>query len=134
MNIGFVATRLAGVDGVSLETAKIAALLEQMGHRCFYCAGELDPQGPPGRLVPLMHFKAPTIQALHDESFGTPHAPPGLHRRIYDAADAIRAELEAFVRTFSIDLIFPQNACAIPMNIPLGLAIRDLVERTRIPT
>ena len=30
--IGFVATRLAGTDGVSLETFKLAHVLERMGH------------------------------------------------------------------------------------------------------
>ncbi len=41
VNIGFISTRLAGTDGVSLETAKMAAVLRKMGHQIFYCAGDL---------------------------------------------------------------------------------------------
>jgi hypothetical protein len=41
-NIGFISTRLAGTDGVSLETAKWAEILEEMGYACFYFPGELD--------------------------------------------------------------------------------------------
>ena len=41
-NIGFVSTRFAGTDGVSLEAAKWAEVLDEAGHRCFWFAGELD--------------------------------------------------------------------------------------------
>lgn len=133
MNVGFVATRLAGVDGVSLEVAKLVTVLERMGHRSFYCAGELDPDGPPGRLVPAMHFRDPVAQAQHDAAFATPAPPRELFRDIYRQADHIREELQAFVDEYSIDLLISQNASAIPMNLALGVALRDLVERTRIP-
>lgn len=134
MNIGFLSTRLAGVDGVSLETAKLRQVFEEMGHSCFYCAGELDQDGPPGQLVPEMHFTHPTAKALHDEAFANPHPSPDLFKRIYAEADKIRADLEAFIEEHNIDLIVPQNANAIPMNLSLGVAITDLVRRTRIKT
>jgi hypothetical protein len=38
-NIGFVSTRFAGNDGVSLEAAKWAEVLEASGHRCYWFAG-----------------------------------------------------------------------------------------------
>ena len=41
-NIGFVSTRFAGTDGVSLEAAKWSETLQKSGHRCFWFAGELD--------------------------------------------------------------------------------------------
>ena len=41
-HIGFVSTRFAGTDGVSLETEKWAAFFEKLGFNCFYYAGELD--------------------------------------------------------------------------------------------
>ena len=50
--IGFVSTRFAGTDGVSLETAKWAEVLEGLGHTCFYFAGELDRPQERSRLVP----------------------------------------------------------------------------------
>lgn len=134
MRIGFVATRLAGVDGVSLETAKLARVAREMGHEVFYCAGELDSDSPPGRLVPEMHFTHPEACALHDEAFSNPAPPPSLFRRVYEMADYLRGELQAFVDEYDIDLIVPQNACAIPMNLSLGVAIADLAKRSRIKT
>src|SRR5690606_6659780 len=117
LNIGFVATRLAGVDGVSLETAKLATVFQEMGHNAFYCAGELDKFAPPGRLVPAMHFTDPVAKNLHDEAFRQTPPKPEIFRRIYNMADYLRGELEAFVDEYKIDLIVPQNACAIPMNL-----------------
>ena len=52
MNIGFVGTRFAGVDGVSLETQKLAQVFREMGHDCFFCAGELDGNAQPSYLIP----------------------------------------------------------------------------------
>jgi glycosyltransferase involved in cell wall biosynthesis len=135
MNIGFIATRLAGVDGVSLETEKIARVLTQMGHNCFYCAGELDDQPPyPGMCVPAMHFTDPVAKEIHDEVFSNSTPEAAIFQRIYDVADTIRQSLEAFVDEYDIDVIVPQNASTIPMNISLGVAISDLVRRRRIKT
>ncbi|MBW1899047.1 MAG: glycosyltransferase family 1 protein, partial [Deltaproteobacteria bacterium] len=41
-NIGFVSTRFAGVDGVTMEASKWAKVLEDSGHHSFWFAGELD--------------------------------------------------------------------------------------------
>ena len=41
-NVGFVSTRLAGTDGVSLETAKWADVFKKVGFSSYYFAGELD--------------------------------------------------------------------------------------------
>lgn len=132
MNIGFISTRLAGVDGVSLEVPKLASVFSAMGHTCYACAGELDSQNPPGMVIPEMHFTHPTAKALHDEAFASARPSPDLFKRIYAEADRLRQGLEAFVNQYRIDLIVPQNANAIPMNLSLGIAIAELVKRTRI--
>ncbi|MEL6150092.1 MAG: glycosyltransferase family 4 protein, partial [Chloroflexota bacterium] len=117
-----------------LETQKLAHVFREMGHECFYCAGELDSNAQPGYLVPEMHFTHPEAKALHDEAFAAPALPPEYFVRLYASADAIRAELETFVAQHEIDIIVPQNALTIPMNLALGIAITDLIKRTRIKT
>ena len=133
MNIGFISTRLAGTDGVSLETAKLATIYTRMGHTVFYCAGELD-EGLPGHLVPAMHFQDPEAKWIHDHSFGTTVAPPDLRSRIEAMRAMLRIEVHRFIEDYGLDLLIPQNALAIPMQIPLGLAITDVVAATGIPT
>ena len=56
-NIGFVSTRFAGTDGVSLESSKWADLFERNGHNCYWFAGLLDRDETNCFLVPEAHFK-----------------------------------------------------------------------------
>jgi mannosylglucosylglycerate synthase len=134
MRIGFVSTRLAGVDGVSLETAKWVKVLERMGHACFYCAGELGPQGPPGMLVPELHFKHPVVREVQRMAFGDTEIVPKLDSEIRRKARGMAVSLRAFIGDFELDVLVVQNALAIPMNIPLGVALRDVIRETGIPT
>lgn len=133
MNIGFLSTRLAGTDGVSLETAKLAVICRRLGHQVFYCAGELEADGPPGLLVPEMHFADPEAVWIHDRSFGTPQAAPGLRERIAARAAQLKRDIARFVAQFDVDVLFIQNAVAIPMQIPLGLALAEFIAETGIP-
>ena len=129
MNVGFISTRLAGTDGVSLETAKIAAILKARGHHVFYCAGELDADAPPGMLVPEMHFEWPEARRIHDEAFGGP-ALSDLRPRIKGMAMRLQEAIAEYVRRFALDVLFIQNAVAIPMQIPLGVALTDYLQTT----
>lgn len=134
MNVGFVSTRLAGTDGVSLETAKLATVLRRMGHRVFYCAGELDEEGPLGELVPEMHFAAPEARWIYDHAFGVTQPHPDLQHRIEVLASYLCEALGDFVARYEIDLIISQNALTIPMHIPLGVALADFISETGILT
>lgn len=137
MNIGIVSTRLAGLDGVSLETAKWTTVLERMGHKVFYCAGQLEPNGPPGLLVPEMMFLEEDNQYLHKRAFklDTDRLDRlDLHNRIERASAHLRGHIEAFMRFYKIDLLISQNAQSLPVNLPLGVALHDLLRDRNVPT
>ncbi|NDJ75156.1 MAG: glycosyltransferase family 4 protein [Chloroflexi bacterium] len=134
MRIGFVSTRLAGVDGVSLETEKWVKVLERMGHEVFYCAGELDEEGPPGLLVPEMHFKHPVAEEVHRLAFGGTNIIPQLNTEIQRKAAHLIQALRAFIHQFQIDVLVVQNALTIPMNVILGVALYEVILETQIPT
>lgn len=134
MRIGFVATRIAGVDGVSLEILKIAAILRDLGHESFYLAGELGAFAQPGMEAPEFHFKHPEAVALHDEAFSGPEESRDLYRRLARAAEPLKATLYEFVDRYRLDAIITQNAQSIPMQIPLGVALRDFIDETHLPT
>ena len=134
MKIGFISTRLAGTDGVSLETAKWATVLERMGHQVFYCVGELEIGGPLGRLIPELHFRDEEAIAIGQRTFGTTLPDPALLNRIQARAAQLREALYSFINDNEIDLIIAENVLAIPMQIPLGVALRDLIASMDIPT
>jgi len=135
LRVGFLSTRIAGTDGVSLEIAKLATICQRLGHAVCYCAGELDGSlaEAGAMLVPEMHFTHPEARWIHDHSFGTVEAAPDLLERIAAMAARLRAAIGRFVDDFSVDVLFVQNAVAIPMHVPLGVAIADFCAETGIP-
>ncbi len=78
MKIGFLSTRLAGTDGVSLETRKWAEVAQRLGHEVYYCAGQLDDDAPNPTLIPELHFRDPEAMAIGEMVFGRLEPPPGL--------------------------------------------------------
>jgi glycosyltransferase involved in cell wall biosynthesis len=46
----------------------------------------------------------------------------------------LKDHLYEFIKKFDIDLIIPQNALTIPMNIPLGIALTEFIAETSIQT
>ena len=137
MRIGFIATRLKGTDGVSLEVEKWSKVLRRMGHELFYCAGELDGYAKDGVLIPSLHFEYHSIRALSHRAFenGTDQEDGDtLADEIYALADEMRAPLRAFIRSNKLDLIIVQNALTIPMNLPLGVCLTGLIAELGINT
>ena len=133
-NIGFISTRVAGTDGVSLEIAKWAAVLERNKYETFYFAGELDRPKEKCFLVEEAHFEHPEIQKINEECLGKHCRPPEISELIQNLKDHLKKKMYEFVRQFDIDLIIPENCLAIPMNIPLGLAITEFIAETGFPT
>ncbi|MBW6456699.1 MAG: glycosyltransferase family 4 protein [Trueperaceae bacterium] len=126
-----VATRLAGTDGVSLESDKLAEALRARGFDVAEAAGELDG---PGHLVPEMHFADPVAAALGRRCFAGEGDDPTLEDDVRARATEIADRLRAVFEGERPDLLVVQNAWAIPMQLPLAVALADLVAERRIPT
>ncbi|MCZ2128076.1 MAG: glycosyltransferase family 4 protein [Anaerolineales bacterium] len=158
-NIGFISTRFAGTDGVSLETEKWATVLERLGHRCFYFAGECDRPADVSRVAPLAHYRHPDIDRinqqaysgswtvtteareahpemahLHKDFFSIYVRPPRMTKRINELKEYFKEELYQFARQFDLEVLIVENALTIPLNLPLGLAITEFIAETGYPT
>ncbi len=131
--IGFVSTRLAGPDGVSLEAAKWAEVFERMGHHCFFMAGELDTPHDQSFLVPSCHFTHPGVREVYEGCFGCTTRLPRVTRKCNDLKGVLKQSLRDFVDHYQLDLIIPENALTIPLNIPLGLAMTEFLAELGIP-
>ena len=132
-NIGAISTRFAGTDGVSLEMAKWADVLEQMGHTCFYFAGELDRPPERSMLVEEAHFAHHEIRDIYSHCFKTRVRKPEVTKKIHEMKEHLKEKLYEFIKTFDIDLLILQNALTIPLNVPLGIAITELLAETGLP-
>lgn len=157
--IGFVSTRFAGTDGVSLEAAKWATILERRGHHCFWFAGLSDRPAERSHVVPEAHYRHPAVEAMHRMAFagdwGTAEQaraahpeiaalrrpyfsmyirPPALTRAMSELRERLKDELYRFAARFELDLLVIENASAIPVHLPLGMAIAEFIAETGYPT
>lgn len=132
-NVGFVATRLMGTDGVSLEADKWADVFEKEGFNCFFFAGELD--SPPERsfLVKEAHFQHPEIKKIYRKCFGARVRKRSTTQKIHIFKKLLKDHLYEFIKKFNIDLLVPENALTIPLNIPLGIALTEVISETGMP-
>ncbi len=157
--IGFISTRFAGTDGVSLETAKWAAVLEGLGHECFYLSGQSDRPADHSHVIPEAFYRHPEIEAINQIAFsGDWHVaakaraqhpelasiykdhfsiyvrPPNVSRQVQELKEYFKEALYKFARDFELELLIVENALSIPVNLPLGLAITEFIAETGYPT
>ncbi len=133
-SVGFVSFRFAGTDGVSLEAMKWVEVLEANGFSCYFLGGELDTPPERSMLVEKLHFQHPEIRRIYDECFDQRHRSRELTDELHALRDHLKDAIYEFVRRFEIDLLVPQNAVTIPLNLPLGMALTEFIAETRINT
>jgi len=133
-NIGFISTRFAGTDGVSLEASKWREVLVRNGHRCYWFAGELDRAPERSFLVTEAHFQNEKIKWINDRIFGRKQRTAEVTGEIQNQKNYLKKRLRSFIKKFNIDLLIVENALSIPLNVPLGLALTELIAESLIPT
>ncbi len=133
-NIGFISTRFAGTDGVSLEANKWADVFAELGHSCFWFAGELDRDPEKSVLVPEAHFQNPQNQWINSQIYGRTGRAAAVTDLIHTLRSYLKSELQHFIDHFKIDFVVIENALSIPMSLPLGLSLAEIISETQIPT
>lgn len=132
-NIGFVSTRFAGQDGVSLESAKWAQVLWDDRHVSFWYSGRSDRHPSVGYCVPEAYFGHPANVWLNQKFWGKTRRGREVSGLIRSMADYLKETLYDFVKRHQIDLLVPQNVLAIPMHVPLGVAVTEFLAETQMP-
>lgn len=131
-NVGFVSTRFQGTDGVSLETEKWIHVLKGMGFECYFFAGVSDWDPQRTMVAPEAFWEHPEVAEVQRRVFGTTRRDESLTGQIHYLRRLLKVQLYEFIRRFDIHILIIENALAIPMNVPLGLAITELVAETGI--
>jgi mannosylglucosylglycerate synthase len=157
-HIGFISTRFAGTDGVSLETEKWATVLRRLGHECFYFAGECDRPADQSMVVPEAFYRHPEIDKLnqqaysgswtvtkearaahpemtdlHKDFFSIYVRPPQMTQHINELKEYFKTAFYKFARRFDLEILIIENALTIPLNLPLGLALTEFIAETGYP-
>jgi mannosylglucosylglycerate synthase len=81
-----------------------------------------------------MHFRDPVAEALGRRCFAGEAAPIPRSPPTSAPAPTIAQRLRTVVDAERPDLLVVQNAWAIPMQLPLALALADLVAERAVPT
>lgn len=156
--IGFISTRFAGTDGVSLETAKWATVIERMGHECFYFCGLSDRPPEKTYIVQEAFYRHPTIdainqvvfagswghmdegreshpelEALHKDFFSVYIRPTRITRKVQELKEYFKEHLYQFAQKFSLEALIIENSITIPVNVPLGVALTEFIAETGYP-
>lgn len=126
LKLGMISTRFGGFDGVSLESAKVAEALRADGHEFAWFAGELGDEFRPGSVVPAAHFATEENRRLEQAAFSDDWSPDW-RDTLLERAAALERELAIFIDDYSLEGLIVQNALAIPMQLPLGIAITNVL-------
>ena len=132
--IGFVSTRFAGTDGVSLEASKWENVLKSKGHSCFWFGGDLDRDEDVCFLVPEAFFNHENNLWINEHVIGKKKREHFVTEAIHDLRSLLKKKLYEFINRFEIEMLIVENALTIPMHVPLGLAVTEFISETHIPT
>ena len=133
MRIGMIGARFAGLDGVSLESAKLADALVRGGHEIAWFGGEVGEGFTPSVVCAAAGFGTPENDDIERQAFNGGD-PAIVRAAVWDIASEIQPALGAFIDENDLDGLIVENAWAIPMQLPLALATAQLVTDRGIPT
>ena len=119
---------------MTLEAAKWAEILEAEGAKCFWMAGLLDKREDISHLEPIAFFNHPSVDEVQKELFGVTTRPREITDRIHEMKEKLKTSIYDFIKRFDLELLIPQNILAIPMHIPLGVAMTEVIAETGIPS
>src|SRR5581483_10022273 len=85
-------------------------------------------------VVPEAHFEHPAILETYNMAFSNRVRPRQLTDRIHELAQFLKGHLYKFIEKFDIHMLLVENASAIPLNIPLGVALTEFIAETGIHT
>jgi len=137
MKIGVIIGRIGGIDGVALETEKWIEVLQRMGHEIFILSGQFEERPMDSRyetLVPEMSFFSPESFWSQKKAFFHPETNPSElidHIDLY--SKVIYKKILEWISERNIELIISENASCLPSHLEMGLAIKNVVQKSGIP-
>jgi len=135
--IGIVTHNVSGTDGVSLEILKWYKVLERIGYECYFFGAEFYDFLPKDRTFQCSEASWHTDKhkKIIEKSFGANHKNHSdiLFSVIESSKESLKLKIFEFINKFSIDTLLVENAMAIPVNVPLGLAIEEILKETNMP-
>ena len=133
MNIGIFHFQVGGTDGVSLEIEKWKMALEERGHTCYLCAGDLGTTE--GTLIREMFHHLPESERLYLNTFEklSDFDPPGYSAELERMTEVLVEGFRAFIQEKEIDLILSQNIWCVAANPAVAKALETVRREYDLP-
>ncbi len=136
--IAVIHSQLLCIDGVSLEAEKWVKAYRALGHKVFLVAGKFCSEPKlPYKVIPELALDHPTVESIKRMAFEAPlgeDESKALRDLISSTVKKIKPELKEFIIRNGINVLSIENVLAIPANIPLGIALKEIIDELNIPT
>jgi mannosylglucosylglycerate synthase len=133
MNIAMMHFRVGMTDGVSLEMDKWRHVLESMGHRVIYIAGQ--SANSDARIIEELSIDHETRRMLSKNAFEKMtdfSSDEALLDAIFREATIISDKLATILSEERIELVIPNNITSLGLNLSAGIAMHDVIERLQL--
>jgi len=105
-----------------------------MGHKCYYFSGLSDRPPDRSMVVEEAHFLEPENREYYHRFFSSTRRTKAETVWIHSRREYFKKHLYSFINKFKIHLIIPQNILSFPLNIPLSMALVEIIAETSVPT
>ena len=133
MNIGLCHFRVGEIDGVSLEIDKWKTVLEQMGHRIFFIAGNKNKYN--SLIVTGLHYKSEKNNRIVKNAyyeFKDFNNQAEFEIEILDYAFEIEDDFIKIIDKYKIELLIPNNIFSLGWNLSVAIGIYNACIKTGI--
>lgn len=136
--IAIISTRLGGVDGVSIEADKWAGAYKRIGLDPVYIAGKFDRDDSSVffAVEEMDYYSAEVAEirkiAFNEEKKATENDLGKLIDSIGRVKEIIKSKLLKILNSNNIGYLSIENALTIPLNIPLAIALTEVISENNI--
>ncbi len=138
MKIGIIIGRIGDVDGAALETEKWIKVFHDMGHEIYILSGRFKKTivgEDKETLISALSFFSPECEWEQNRAFFLPPDESSeLLSHLYRVSEGLAIRMFKWIMQNNIDIILVENASALPAHLTMGMAIKQLVQHTGIPT
>lgn len=127
--IAIISTRLGGVDGVSIEANKWAQAFNKLNIEPILIAGSfIKKQSYTHYVIKELDFNHPEIEEIRNKLVNIEI------NKIEELKNIIKQKIEYIIKKENINYFSIENALSLPLNIPLAIALTELIIENNVKT
>lgn len=127
--IGIIATRLGGLDGVSLEVDKWVRVLKKEGFKTYLCVGEKAKESLVATVIPSLSVDDEENKNIINNFFEEEISSRFLKGKIDHEVEKTEEGISNWLKKYKIKKIIVENINALPIHVPAAVAIDNILRK-----